>query len=114
MEARIISPVPPSKVNDSITTVLVAVRKGYDARVLVTSEATTNFAVLLLLVVPQLRHVLSFARGILTKPIKLPSVKVTVNVTALRSIIIRSICICRQYSRATTVEKVMTFTVTTL
>lgn len=74
-----------------ITTVLVLTRKHYGAPVGLSSEATRNLLGPLPLPVAKLTKDEKFVRGMLTKPIRLPLVKVRVRVKAFTSIIIPKI-----------------------
>lgn len=83
IEAPTMPRVPPEAVTVTTTMVLVVRRQIGAAPVSLTREATTNrLGAVLPVPVTQLRQEERFVRGILTKPIKLPLVKVTVRVKA--------------------------------
>lgn len=91
IEAPIIPRVPPEATSVHITTMFVKNKKRNGAPVGLPSEPTKHFTGLLPLPVTKLAQVEKFVKGILTKPIKLPFVKVTVKVKAFNTIIIPNI-----------------------
>lgn len=84
--------VPPEAYKVHITMVLVFTRKHYGAPVEFTREATRKLLGLIeALPVAQLTNEEQLVKGILTKPMRLPLVNVSVNVNAFSRMIIPNI-----------------------
>ncbi len=86
IEAPIIPRVPPEATKVTATTILVLIRKHMGAEVDVLKEATTKAEGLVLVIVAKLRQDESLVKAILTKPMRLPFVNVTVKEKALNNI----------------------------